>query len=354
MVIRDLRSAAILVRWPLPGAVRCQPYDKRWGLGPLALVQNSTEAGRTGEPGVLLVDASTGETRRVELDNLARHTGCEAGLSEWSSRAQILVECSFAEADGCSVSLVNATGHTLRSARFPEARASEHECWALWAPDSTRAALLLSSSVWVWTPDNADAPVRCWQAPVDADTWVVFAWGVDSSWLVIVQGEDPVLHFWTLQQGLQVVKIEVNDAVVDCVWSVFSGHGGHIALLCDVSLNLSDDTTNVSGALVIFQYIDRQLLCVYAGIYPSRTVSYHCPDTGAPVSPNGRFIALPAVRLGSSSQHSIDIIEMTTGHLLLRTAVTGFSPCQVTWAADGASLLVSEGQDCCRLLLDFA
>ena len=343
LVTRDLRSGLELLRWPLPREAD-YGFDERWNGHQLAVaLAGGPEYGEDHPAaGVQLVDTRTGECKAAELADVDTYGDAPPRLSEWS-RGRILVQRWLPEDTACAVSAVDSLGVVLHTASFSDAQAANQAlCWACWSPDGSKVALSLGSGVWVWEPGNGAQPVRSCLLRGNPDS--CFCWSGDSrSVVTIVDVSWPAgVHLWTPPHEEQMLDFPGLERPRN-VSALVCGSCSSLALLCDVNLLGHAAPDKITETAIFYRLTDAGgFHVVRAPSGSSETVTYSSMDA----SLDGTLVALAACQSGDVKyKYSIDVLSLRTGHLVLRTAVSGFRPGRVLWAADGASVLVLDDAD---------
>ena len=288
--------------------------------------------GAPQQSGLLLVDTVTGKATRVDFGTV-QHSAELPRLTEWGAAGHLLAQRRLPGVDRDTFCIINTLGQVISSAVLEAASMQMSGCWA---PDGSAAMLTHLRGVWIWAPGAGTQPV--WTDIVGQGCLHECCWSFHSRALLACKVPLAQLVIWTpgQEQHLQAPPCAATD-----VHDVFWGNG-HAAVLCNM---------RAVGCLGREQAVSRTVVfCTATGagvLSPLRTLagetSYTCPACGWPLSPCGRLLCLATARSTAAAreQHGIDIFDMATGHLLQRRALQA-KPARVTWASNGARLLVSD------------
>ena len=342
VVIRELRTQAVLHSWPLPRipAVEWSPHFVQWDATGRYLACCGG-AGRQRHNTLAIVEVHSGGC------NVAFKpcSGLTVSRTQWSPPSDGPTHLLLQLQSGV-YSVFGAEGHLLDSIPVPEGSASRSE----WAPC---ASMLLCYSLfplrlWLWRVGSGQGaqPVLLQDSPDWSDCWS--AWGPNSANLLLAgQGGSPDFQLVNTdtRQALKLTSpVPATHYCSSHCWGCDCG----VALLC------TPESKAVSSTLLLAALgLDNQLVVTH-DLGPALEQLGCLPlsmQSGRQTSPDRNHFAVlydsGALRSGGSVQPSsqarcvaVALVSFASG-AVLRLDVP-FLHFAIRWSVDGSKLLMSE------------
>ena len=312
-----------------------------WGLALLCLGPDGLSC--------LLVDTCTSARTSVCLPGQGDWLDGRT-LSTWSSAGYLAVQHTASKGRGwVGLSTFNAAGQELTTAEVPCLPGWRGFLMSLsWAPDGSAAAFHArgKSCLYVWTVGQAE-PVLL---QLGSFQEMELAWSFDSTTLLVTGDQSE--HVLLLLHRAEPQLLALGSRVWHPVW----GSHGRIALQ---SRALAEPATgDWRKQLRSFRAASHSCAQETAGLQPAASLQLHdgglLHDPKAALAPDGFCVALPTLtrNKGLTATHGIAIVDLA-GRWQLSCKLQ-IEPARLQWAADGASLLLTDRMGTHYVLLDFS